>query len=194
MSGMWLNASIPIIRTLKRCEDTGNPQATFAIDSQIDTLAEMAGIDPLDFRLRNANAPERYTSEFFKITPADLRECIDAVAQKLDWRQSRGRQEEGDLGGFHDPCGGGARVYKSDGCGTIIRWTTRNSKRDHPAQPNGTGSGNRDHQIAAEGTGRKGRRFWSSPIRTRTSVPGMSEPRKPDNFVAGNSARGAAEK
>jgi len=40
------------------------PQATFAIDYQIDMLAEMAGIDPLDFRMRNANTPGDVTPRF----------------------------------------------------------------------------------------------------------------------------------
>ncbi|MBZ5703562.1 MAG: molybdopterin-dependent oxidoreductase, partial [Acidobacteriia bacterium] len=69
----------------------GNPQATFAIDSQIDILAEMAGIDPLDFRLRNTNTPGEITPQNFKINTCGLKECIDSVAEKLDWRQNRGR-------------------------------------------------------------------------------------------------------
>ena len=37
----------------------GNPQATFAIESTIDMLAEKAGIDPLEFRRINANQRRR---------------------------------------------------------------------------------------------------------------------------------------
>src|SRR3990170_147106 len=124
---------VPNIRYVAKCVYTnntysqamrgyGNPQATFAIDSQIDILAEMAGIDPLDFRMRNANTPGEVTPQNFKITTCGLRECIDAVAQKLDWRQVRGRKDGRGVGMaslIH--VGGGARVYKSDGCGTIIK-------------------------------------------------------------------------
>ncbi len=124
---------VPNVRYVAKCVYTnntysqamrgyGNPQATFAIDSQIDTLAEMAGIDPLDFRLRNANTPDEITPQGFKITTCGLRECIDAVAQKLDWRQNRGRTDGRGLGmASMIHVGGGARVYKSDGCGTTIK-------------------------------------------------------------------------
>ena len=35
----------------------GNPQATFALESQIDQLAEKLGLDPLKIRLINAQEP-----------------------------------------------------------------------------------------------------------------------------------------
>ena len=36
----------------------GNPQATFAGESQIDDLAVRLGIDPVELRLRNAMRPD----------------------------------------------------------------------------------------------------------------------------------------
>src|SRR4030042_200713 len=124
---------VPHVRYIAKCVYTnntysqamrgyGNPQATFAIDSQIDILAELAGIDPLDFRLRNTNTPGEITPQNFKIITCGLRECIDVVAQRLDWRQVRGRKDGRGVGMaslIH--VGGGARVYKSDGWGTIIK-------------------------------------------------------------------------
>jgi len=124
---------VPNVRYVAKCVYTnntysqamrgyGNPQATFAIDSQVDILAERAGIDPLDFRLRNANTPGEITPQNFKINTCGLNECIDAVAQKLDWRQNRGRKDGRGIGmASMIHVGGGARVYKSDGCGTIIK-------------------------------------------------------------------------
>ena len=33
----------------------GNPQMTFAIESQLDLIAKKLGVDPMDLRLKNAN-------------------------------------------------------------------------------------------------------------------------------------------
>jgi xanthine dehydrogenase molybdenum-binding subunit len=100
----------------------GNPQATFAIESSIEQLAEKAGIDPYEFRLKNANEPGEITPQNFKITSCGMKECIDAVVKKLDWQSKKGRHDGRGVGMaslIH--VGGGARVYKSDGCGTMIK-------------------------------------------------------------------------
>lgn len=102
----------------------GNPQATYAIESNMDQLAEAAGMDALDFRLKNANEPGEVTPQRFKITSCALKECIEEVGKKLDWRAvKKGERKKGR--GIGMAClihvGGGARVYKSDGCGTIVK-------------------------------------------------------------------------
>lgn len=102
----------------------GNPQATFAIDSNLDQLALEAGIDPMEFRLINVNEPGEITPQRFKITTCGLKECIHEVGKRLDWDK---RKKEAKIEGrgigmaslIH--VGGGARVYKSDGCGTIVK-------------------------------------------------------------------------
>jgi xanthine dehydrogenase molybdenum-binding subunit len=102
----------------------GNPQATFAIESNLDQLAEEAGIDPMDIRLMNSNEPGEITPQRFRITSCGLKECMEEVGKRLDWKD---RKKEGSLADrgvgmaslIH--VGGGARVYKSDGCGTIIK-------------------------------------------------------------------------
>ena len=102
----------------------GNPQATFAIESNLDQLAEKAGIDPLEFRLRNANEPGETTPQRFKITTCELKTCLQEVSKKLDWPNRRkGPKIAGRGMGMASliHVGGGARVYKSDGCGTIVK-------------------------------------------------------------------------
>jgi len=101
----------------------GNPQATFAIESSLDQLAEKAGIDPLELRRINANEPGEITPQRFKITSCSMKECIEEVAKRLDWKGKKGKGKSRGVGMaslIH--VGGGARVYKSDGCGTIIKW------------------------------------------------------------------------
>ncbi|MFH1137236.1 MAG: xanthine dehydrogenase family protein molybdopterin-binding subunit [Pseudomonadota bacterium] len=101
----------------------GNPQATFAIESNTDQLAEAAGIDPLDFRLLNSNLPGETTPQRFKVTTCGLRECLEAAAEKLNWREKKaikGKSRGLGLGALIH-VGGGARVYKSDGHGIIMK-------------------------------------------------------------------------
>jgi xanthine dehydrogenase molybdenum-binding subunit len=100
----------------------GNPQATFAIESSLDQLAEIAGIDPYELRLKNANEPGEITPQNFKITSCGMKECMDEVVKRLDWKGKHGKHTGRGVGMaslIH--VGGGARVYKSDGCGTIIK-------------------------------------------------------------------------
>jgi len=98
----------------------GNPQATFAIESAMDMLAETAAIDPVEFRRINANQPGEITSQGFRISTCGMGQCLDSVLEKLEWQRPK---ENGEGVGVASliHVGGGARVYKSDGCGTIIK-------------------------------------------------------------------------
>ena len=198
---------VPNIRYVAKCVYTnntysqamrgyGNPQATFAIDSQIDILAEMAGIDPLDFRMRNANTPGEVTPQNFKINTCGLIECIDAVAQKLDWRQNRGRRDGRGIGmASMIHVGGGARVYKSDGCGTIIKiddFGTVNVITG--ATDMGQGSDTVIAQIAAEELGVKVEDVVVTHTDTDICPWDVGAHASRTTFVAGNSAKGAAKK
>ncbi|MEM0441008.1 MAG: xanthine dehydrogenase family protein molybdopterin-binding subunit [Candidatus Caldarchaeum sp.] len=99
----------------------GNPQITFAIEQQMDALAEELGMDPVEFRLINANEPYSVTPQGMKITTCEMKACLRKAAELIGWK---GRGMAGYNRGiglaafFH--VGGGARVYRSDGCGTIL--------------------------------------------------------------------------
>ncbi len=198
---------VPNVRYVAKCVYTnntycqamrgyGNPQATFAIESQIDILAEMAGIDPLDFRLRNANTPGEVTPQNFRISTCGLRECIDAVAQKLDWRQNRGRRDGRGIGmASMIHVGGGARVYKSDGCGTIIKiddFGTVNVITG--ATDMGQGADTVIAQIVAEELGVRVEDVVVTHTDTDICPWDVGAHASRTTFVAGNSARGAAKK
>src|SRR5208283_4725228 len=84
--------------------------------------AEAAGIDPYEFRMINANEPGETTPQNFKITSCGMKECMKEVKDRLGWngkRRARSGRGFGMATLIH--VGGGARVYKSDGCGTIIK-------------------------------------------------------------------------
>jgi CO/xanthine dehydrogenase Mo-binding subunit len=102
----------------------GNPQAAWALESNLDQLAEKAGIDPYEFRMINANIPDEVTPMGLNITSCGLKECLTGVADKLNWKETRGKGYErargvGMASLFH--VGGSGRVYRSDGTGIILK-------------------------------------------------------------------------
>lgn len=120
----------------------GNPQSTFFVETIMDRLAEALGMDPVAFRVRNANEPNSVTPQGLVITSCGLKECLQAVAAAAD-RGSRvtrdatpttgrgdGRPADGRARstkrrgiGFAATLnvGGGARIYRSDGCGAVVK-------------------------------------------------------------------------
>ena len=102
----------------------GNPQATFAVEQQMEELADALGMDPMDLRLRNANRPGDVTPQGLEITSCGLSECLETVRRKSGWDQRRGRmrsQHRGLGAAAYVHVGGGARIYGSDGCGAMIK-------------------------------------------------------------------------
>ena len=102
----------------------GNPQAAWAIESNMDHLAEAAGIDPFDFRMINSNIPDEVSPMGLEITTCGLKDCLKTVAHKLNWKEKRGKGREkargvGMASLFH--VGGSGRVYRSDGTGIVMK-------------------------------------------------------------------------
>jgi CO/xanthine dehydrogenase Mo-binding subunit len=100
----------------------GNPELTWALENNIDELAEKAGIDPFEFRMINCNEPGEITPMNLKVSTCGLRECLETVAGKLDWKNSRSQGKCRGVGMaslFH--VGGGGRIYRSDGSGLILK-------------------------------------------------------------------------
>jgi len=100
----------------------GNPEVNWAIESNLDELADLAGIDPLDLRRINCNQPGETTPMGLKVTTCGMRECLETVADKLDWEKSRKQGMKRGVGMaslMH--VGGGARIYRSDGSGLIVK-------------------------------------------------------------------------
>jgi CO/xanthine dehydrogenase Mo-binding subunit len=101
----------------------GNPEITFAIESQMDELAHGLGIDPVELRLRNANRPGEVTPQGSRIGSCGLSECLEAVRARLGRPSPEPephlRRGVGVAAVFH--VGGGARIYRSDGCGAVVK-------------------------------------------------------------------------
>jgi xanthine dehydrogenase molybdenum-binding subunit len=100
----------------------GNPEHTWALESNMDELAEEAGIDPFEFRILNSNEPDETTPMGLKVSTCGLKECLETVARKLDWKKKRTKSKcsgKGMASLIH--VGGGGRIYRSDASGLILK-------------------------------------------------------------------------
>jgi len=108
----------------------GNVQATYALAVHMDKLAEAVEMDPIAFRLKNAQAEGEVTPQGSRLTNCDLAGCITTaaersgflakhVANRAAWETpGRFKRGIGIASSLHNA--GGAKIHKSDGCGTII--------------------------------------------------------------------------
>lgn len=104
----------------------GNLQATFAVESQLDELAQRLGMDPLELRLLNAQEQGEESGQGLKFVSCGLKDCLQAAAQISSWSTKRGtppgqgrvRRGIGMASMLH--VGGGAKIYRSDGCGSVL--------------------------------------------------------------------------
>ncbi|MDP2728141.1 MAG: molybdopterin-dependent oxidoreductase, partial [Dehalococcoidia bacterium] len=67
----------------------GQPEMSLASESQMDMIAERLGMDPLDLRLRNAVADGDTTNAGRPLRNVSLKECLQAVADRVDWKSKR---------------------------------------------------------------------------------------------------------
>ena len=89
------------------------PQANFAVESQMDVIADALGLDPLEFRLRNIvrEGEEGPTGQV--LTAVGLEECLRRVAAAIGWAERRpapGRGK-GIACGWWTTTGGSSGVY-----------------------------------------------------------------------------------
>ena len=89
------------------------PQANFAVESQMDIIADALGLDPLELRLRNIvhEGEEGPTGQV--LAAVGLEECLRKVADAIDWKNRRpapGRGK-GIACGWWTTTGGSSGVY-----------------------------------------------------------------------------------
>ena len=67
----------------------GVPQVAWAGEQQIDRVARELGIDPLDFRLRNAYSDGDVSITGETLQSVGVRQCLEQAAQAIDWGKER---------------------------------------------------------------------------------------------------------
>ncbi len=104
----------------------GNPQATFSIETNIDLMAEELGMDKGEIRLINANYKGEITGQGLIYKTCGAIPALETVIRKSGFDQivnepKTGRYLRGIGLGSMLHVGGGAKIYRSDGCGTILK-------------------------------------------------------------------------
>ena len=67
----------------------GVPQTTFAVETQMDELAGELGIDPFEFRIRNANRPGQRTHAGYQLGSAGMSDCLAAARDAIGWSEKK---------------------------------------------------------------------------------------------------------
>ncbi|MBT7619275.1 MAG: molybdopterin-dependent oxidoreductase, partial [Calditrichaeota bacterium] len=103
----------------------GNPQATFALERNIDLMAEKLDMDKAEIRLLNANFKGEVTGQDLHFNTCGHIDALKMVIEKsgkskLEIDES-GRYKRGIGYASMLHVGGGAKIYKSDGCGTELK-------------------------------------------------------------------------
>jgi len=93
----------------------GTVQPRFAIECQMDRIAEALGIDPADMRIRNAVEPNSMTVNHLRVTSCGIVEAIEKVVERSGWRDKHRQLPEGKGIGI------AASTYLS-GAGLPIYW------------------------------------------------------------------------
>ena len=64
----------------------GTPQPRFALEVQLDKLAEQIGMDPAELRLQHLQPPDSLTANYLRVGSMGLGECIRRVTAGADWK------------------------------------------------------------------------------------------------------------
>ena len=109
----------------------GNLQATFAVEAHMDKMAEAIGMGPLEFRLKNAQDEGEVSGQGMDFKSCGFKDCLNIAAERSDFKRKfaqnvKNRNAPGPIkrgigiaSMLH--VGGGAKIYPSDGCGTILK-------------------------------------------------------------------------
>ena len=174
----------------------GNPELTWALESNMDELAKEAGIDPFDFRMINCNKPRETTPMGLKVSTCGLKECLESVAKKLDWKK---KYKQGKCRGVGMASlihvGGGARIYRSDASGMILKLDDfGNVYVYHGGVEMGQGMHSVLTLAVAEALGVRPEKVFINPTDTATCPWDVGTHASRGAFMACNAAILAAEK
>jgi CO/xanthine dehydrogenase Mo-binding subunit len=174
----------------------GNPELTWALESNMDELAEAAGIDPFDFRMLNRNQPDEITPMGLKISTCGLKECLETAAQKLNLKKGDRKTKcrgKGMASLIH--VAGGARIYRSDASGLILKLDDfGNVYVFHGGVEMGQGLHSVLTTAVAEALGVKSEKVYINPTDTGTCPWDVGTHASRGAFMAGNTAILAANK
>jgi 4-hydroxybenzoyl-CoA reductase subunit alpha len=92
----------------------GTPQPRFALEVQLDKVAEELNLDPAELRLRRLVKPNTVTANYLRVGSIGLRECIEKVVEGSGWKDKYRKLPEGrglGLACSSYICGAGLPIY-----------------------------------------------------------------------------------
>ncbi len=104
----------------------GGPQAAFAVESHMDSIATKLGMDPVEFRLKNVPKPGDKIVGVPKLRDVSLGETIRTAAEKIGWGKVKLEKNQGiglASGSWIEGAGpGGGAIVKvnEDGSATVL--------------------------------------------------------------------------
>jgi len=192
----------------------GGPQAVFAVEGQMEKLADRLGLDPVEVRLRNAMKDGSYTIFNTEISPGvSIREVISKTAESAGWKRTESGWQRPLRSSYGEPEEpylkrglGFASIFKNIGftfgaqttCTARIELHGREQIEEavvyHAAPEVGQGTISVIAQMTAEAVGVSYDKV--RVVSTDTAQIGDSGPASASRmtFVAGHSVRGAAKK
>ena len=95
----------------------GGVAARACFEQQLDIIADMLGIDPVEMRLKNMMETGDVTCNELNMSSLGMKECIEAVRDQSGWKDKKGRLPKGK--GIGSACGffvsgAGYPIYRSD--------------------------------------------------------------------------------
>lgn len=104
----------------------GNPQATFSIEINIDLMAKELGMSQSEIRLVNANYKGEITGQGLHFKTCGAIPALEKVLEESNFDKANAepkgdRYKRGVGLGSMIHVGGGAKIYRSDGCGTTLK-------------------------------------------------------------------------
>jgi CO/xanthine dehydrogenase Mo-binding subunit len=101
----------------------GGPQAAFAVESHMDSIAAKLGMDPVEFRLKNTPKPGDRIIGVAKLRDVSLGETIKIAAEKIGWGKVKLEKNQGmgiATGSWIESAGpGGGAVVKVNEDGSV---------------------------------------------------------------------------
>jgi 4-hydroxybenzoyl-CoA reductase alpha subunit len=98
----------------------GAVQPRFAMECQLDKIAEKLGLDPIDMRLKNTIEPNSVTVNAFRVTSCGINECLERTRDRSEWKKKK-TAFSGRNGAIRKGIGVAASTYIS-GAGKAIIW------------------------------------------------------------------------
>lgn len=174
----------------------GGVQSGFAVESHMDMLARGIGMDPVEFRLKNATDPNTTTVNKLIISSNGLKDCIKKAREVSSWDKKYGKRQDVALGiGVAIAADVmGSKMYKAhESAGSIIKVEEDGSVYLFTgAADTGQGSDTAMSQIAAHELGVAYERIRIKAADTEITPFDTGSFASRVTFISGNATKNAA--